>query len=489
MSTAWLSRVRPIPCIAASLAFGIHIALSFPETKPIWLPLAILATVATLVTRSRRVVWVLVLAGCTGALRSLADQPSPPLSTGRQVLSGTVVTPPRERRSRWSWQMDTGNRRLIVFQRNGPPPRWGDTVRFLGDVQFPDGPTNPGQFDYPDWLERQGIVQTVRTTGRVEVAAGPSSLWTRAVRGVRERVDFACRTRLRSENSGLASGILLSITDDIPYELRESFESTGTVHLLSTSGFHLATLASATATVLAFARPWTRSSMTLLLVWLIAIASGGGAAPLRSATMASLATIAPLLGRRSDAWNVLASAACLALIVTPKTLFDVGAQLSFATVGALILSSSAVRIGTGLGNPWHSPFQKFLRIAVAGLVVSTVAHAASSPLVSHHMFRFQPWAPLVNVPATVLGSTLLVNGAVAVLVTGVPGIDIIAWTLLDIQLTLLSRLIQWTGQFPGADVATAPLPMVTVVFQVALVLTAAAWASRRLELRERSGNL
>jgi len=430
-----------------------------------------------------------LLATCTGALRCLADQPAPPLSTGRQLISGVVVSPPRERRSRWSWQVDTGQQRLVVFQRDPAAPRWGDQVGFVGDVQFPDGPTNPGQFDYREWLKRQGIVQTVRTSGRVEIVAGPSSPWTIAVRGVRERVEFACKTRLRSDNSGLASGILLSITDDIPYELRESFESTGTVHLLSTSGFHLATLASATATVLSFARPWTRSTITLILVWLIAIASGGGAAPLRSATMASLATVAPLIGRRSDAWNVLASAACLALIITPMMLFDVGAQLSFATVGALILSSSAVRIGTGLGNPWHSPGQKFLRTAVASLMVSTLAHAASSPLVSHHLFRFQPWAPMVNVPATLLGSTLLVNGAIAVLVTGVPLLDPIAWALLDIQLTILTRFIQWAGQFPGADVSTSPLPMVAVVFQVAFVLAGAAWVSRRLELRERSGNL
>ena len=485
MPTSPLIDARPMPWMAAFLGAGVCCATRFPIAITVCLIASVGLALGTLLLPRLRLVLVLGLVFAIGAVRTLAERPLAPLPSEHVVLAGTVVSPPRERQGRWSWQLESGGRRFQVFQRTGPGPRWGDTVRLRGECEFPESPTNPGQFDYKAWLGNQGIVQIVRIRHAPDRVGGPASLWTVAVRALRERVAESCRRRLPTERQGLAAGMLLSITDDIPFEMREAFESTGTVHLLSTSGFHLATLGSAVGVLLSFAGPWARSSITVALVWIVAIASGGTAAPVRSACMATLASAAPLLGRRGDSWNILATAAFVAILTTPGVVFDVGAQLSFATVGVLLLISPAVRIGFDIGNPWRTGWRLWLANTGAALAVSAAATAASAPLVAHHLYRFQPWAPVVNVPATLLGGSILVNGAAAVLLDSIPGIGTLGWFLFDVQLRLLQALVLGASRLPGADVAVAPPGALPTACCVVGILGSAAWLSRRLEQAER----
>ncbi len=64
--------------------------------------------------------------------------------------------------------------------------------------------------------------------------------------------------------------------------------------------------------------------------------SGGRPSVIRASIMAGLYIFAPIINRRPNAWNIIATAAFLILIINPNSIYDLGFQLSFSAVMSII---------------------------------------------------------------------------------------------------------------------------------------------------------
>jgi competence protein ComEC len=105
---------------------------------------------------------------------------------------------------------------------------------------------------------------------------------------------------LKTNDAALMNGLLLSARSRLPAPLEEAFARTGTIHVLSVSGLHMAVLATFLAWAFRlFAAPRPAAGLAgIAVLWLFALASGGSPAALRSALMASLVLAAPFVRRR-----------------------------------------------------------------------------------------------------------------------------------------------------------------------------------------------
>src|SRR5207302_3126559 len=125
----------------------------------------------------------------------------------------------------------------------------GDRVGFRAILRRPSGSLNPGGFDYPVYIERQGIDAIATVTGSDAVQFLESgrrhvwwAIWNQFDRW-RGSIRMAALQTLPQPALGLYLGIIIGDRGYLDPDLRDKFMLTGSVHLLSISGSHLGLVA------------------------------------------------------------------------------------------------------------------------------------------------------------------------------------------------------------------------------------------------------
>ena len=292
-------------------------------------------------------------------------------------------------------------------------------------------------------------------------------------------------------------------------DINDAFARTGTTHLLAISGLHLQAL----AWVLAIVARWlgVRRQPTFLLVALgtVAYAALVGFAPsvVRSAAMTVGACLAGWRRRCSTPGNLLAGALLATLVWNPNDLFDVGCQLSFLAVAAVIwlvpevLSWQAPQLlpldvlERQTESWWRIRRRVGLAYLRAGVVGSAVVWVAAWPLVALRFHLVSPVAILANIPLIPLTSAALLLAGVTLTLAAVwPPLGIpIAW-LCGQTLRGTEVLVRWGMDLPaGHSFVPGPPPALVVVFYLLLatatVAVASGWPPRRVRFTLRGAAL
>ena len=289
----------------------------------------------------------------------------------------------------------------------------GQQVRAEARLHAPIGFRNPGGFDYPAHLRREGILLVGSANAeRLIPLTEDRPPWPAAVK--RWAVS-AISARLPEASAALLAGLLLGERSALPPDTDEAFRRAGVYHVLAVSGFNVALLASSiffSLALLGMPRRGTAVVAGLVLVG-FALVVGGQPSVLRATVMGLLLLLGVLLDRESQVMNALALAALILLIWRPADLWEPGFQLSFAaTAGIVYLAPGLTAWLTEHG--WAN----WLAMAVA---VSFGAQAAVTPLMLAHFNQLSLVgiaANLLVVPLAGLATTL---GMLALLVEPASG--------------------------------------------------------------------
>ncbi|HVU77729.1 MAG TPA: ComEC/Rec2 family competence protein [Gaiellaceae bacterium] len=217
----------------------------------------------------------------------------------------------------------------------GRSPPQGAVLSLLAVVRAPRGPSNG--FDEATWLRRQGVhvvlqVDAWRVVGR---RGGLGGLADR----LRAWLRRASSPGLTGERRALVEGVLLGDENGLSDNLKQAFRRSGLYHLLAVSGQNVVLLAGGVL-VAAAAFGARRSVGHLAALGAIAayvLAVGPQPSVIRAAVSGAAVSVAWLLGRLKDAWQVLLLAAVVLLAWNPYTVYDAGFQLSFVAVLAIFL--------------------------------------------------------------------------------------------------------------------------------------------------------
>jgi len=329
-----------------------------------------------------------------------------------------------------------------VLEGQGTRPGPGEGVQIVGYLRQPTA-----------WQASRGAAARIGVT-RVEKRRAGRGL--AALRGAVRRALSAALRRGAPRQHRLLKSVLLGGGEVRPHE-RAAFSTTGTAHLLSISGLHVAILAGLALLVLRAlgwsprAQRW--SVVTLLVLYLILV---GPRAPTLRATVAAVAwLIAP---GRSDGFNRLACALLVVVAWDPGVTRSLGFQLSFGTVTGLIL----------LGRCWL-PRAWWARQVAGGVL----AFFASSPLLAARLGQV-PWAALwLGPPALALFTVILGLALVGALLGVVhPSLGAPALGFADALATLLVSAIEGCAAHFPADRVAPPSPIVVAIGLGALTLGA-----------------
>jgi len=248
--------------------------------------------------------------------------------------------------------------------------------------------------------DRAGLVLVFAGAAIIATTVAPSE---HPLAHAKPPTDLLTRIRTRAghsidktfgEDAPLARALLIADQRQIPTEMRDRYASAGLIHMLSISGLHVAVIAAAMELLFQVARMPRRAALLGAFVATGVYVAVIGAPPpaLRSAAMLGVAMISRLAQRPTSPWAAWAIGAFIPL-VAPRTVLDVGYQLSVLGMCALVAAGSLWRrhLATRLEG-WKG------RI-VRELITSLVACAVTAPLVAWVFGRVSLIAPVSNLIA------------------------------------------------------------------------------------------
>ncbi|MGC8643590.1 MAG: ComEC/Rec2 family competence protein, partial [Isosphaeraceae bacterium] len=407
------------------------------------------------------------------------------------------------------WQTAEG-RAILTVSGDRTDLRAGQPIEAAGQLSTVSGPLNPGEFDYRTFLRTRGIFLRFSVDGPSGISVDPyGAEWpfTRLLGDLRAY----CRTRLTAQlddrTAPLASALILGQRDEIDPEINDAFARTGTTHLLAISGLQLQALAFFFAWVFRLLFIPRRPASVAVGAITVGYAVLVGLAPsvVRSAVMTLTFCLAAFVERPTRSANTLALAGFVTLACNPFYLFDVGCQLSFLAIAALIwlvprARSLVQELKSGINAALHRPSQpieelkkkfepgwrkrfRWLTSWIAQMMLtSAVVWLAALPLVALRFHLASPIGILLNIPLIPLTTIAMILGA-----TGL-GLGMI-WTPLgslpilgaEMLLRLTEAIVRWgVSQRWGHCFVAGPSLSWVVAFYALLALAAvASWAADR----------
>lgn len=382
--------------------------------------------------------------------------------------------------------------RLAVW-RSDRAWRTGDRVAWRGSVRPPRGFCNDGEDGYARTAWRRGVVAVASTADERALEVVP---WAPAVIDVRawlaagrQAIGAAlARTVASIGERAVLAALIYGDQSEVPAELRAAYARTGTAHVLSVSGLHIAVVAAAAFGLLRLllVRCGWLALRTLVVRWaavgalipatLYAALSGGAVATLRALVMGALALGAITLLRRADVWTAIAAAAILLALGDPGVAGEASFQLSFAAVTALVAAGTwLARWRAARGGRWADDRRlagRGLGLVAGALVAALAAGVATAPITAYHFGSFALLGVLANlVVVPLVGSVALLIGLAGTVVLPISsGVAALLFELAALAIAPGNALVVWLAARPGAAVDAGVPSALHVVAWLALAV-------------------
>lgn len=278
-----------------------------------------------------------------------------------------------------SQPLDSNDHRLYV----------DDELFIFANEEAINSPLNPHQFDYKNYMQGLGITDQIRLvsenyilrTNSATTIYGAAAALRNKIISKLKKADFG------EKELGIIQALLLGQRNDITAETYDDYKNAGAVHILAVSGLHIGILLLLLQFLLRPLELLTygkkiKLAVLVLLLWGFAFLAGLSASVVRAVTMFSFVAYALYLNRPSNTFNILAlSMFFILLVFDPKLLFQVGFQMSYAAVFAIVW------IYPLLQKFW-SPKNVLLKKIWQLLSVSTAAQLGVLPISLFYFHQF-----------------------------------------------------------------------------------------------------
>ncbi len=383
---------------------------------------------------------------------------------------------------------------LVMVDGRRDELRPGDSIRVFGSIERFGPPGNPGEQDFRDVYRQRNIHARVRADSSDQIQLIGQSTWrpgrwiASLARLGRERL----MQYLGPQTGPLAIALVIGQREFVGADQRDRLLVTGTVHLLSVSGLHLAiivVLAHWAATLLRF--PPTAKFVWILGVCLLYTAVTGARPPVvRAAVLVTTFMIAYLVKRPSQPINTLSLAALVILVWNPSLVFGIGVQLSFLAVATLLLcrrrpneNSPAVAQAAEQEERMRALAEKSrsLPIFYARALAIKVWHAVwysccvtaiSMPLVWYQFHVVSPISVLANVVLSPALFVALATGVATVVFGWIDPLGTLLGTICGVAIGIMRSLIDLAASIPlGHFWLPAPPTWWVVTFYAVILVT------------------
>ncbi len=327
--------------------------------------------------------------------------------------------------------LNTRGKILLNIQKDSvsKPLAIHDKILMQSSFLEVSAPLNPHQFNYKNYLEKQGINHQVfiRNKLYVRILNNTFSIYKLAD-NFRNTVQKSLRRyNFKEEELAVISALLLGQRQGISKELLEDYTRAGAMHILAVSGLHIGIILLILSAIF---KPierlkngvFLKTILVVCLLWAFALVAGLSASVVRAVTMFTAVAIGMSFGIKKVITHSLITSLFVLLLCKPMFLFEVGFQLSYLAV------FSIVWIQPKLYSLWKPKWyleKKFWQLST----VSIAAQLGVFPISLFYFHQF-PWLFML--------SNLVIVTCIGAILSG--GIFVISLSLLKILPTFLADI-------------------------------------------------
>jgi competence protein ComEC len=378
-------------------------------------------------------------------------------------------------------------RRVRVSLHGDQPfltPEPGARVALTGHLSPPEGPGEPGGFDFQRhaWFLSIGGVGYTRNPA---LLLEPRPERVLPLLHLRMRLSRAIQERIAGEPGAFAAAVMTGDRSGISTETLETLRRTNIAHLLAISGLHMGLLTGfvflCLRSGLSLIPPLALRIPTKKIAAVGALAAGafylavagGNVATERAFIQVAVMFTAVLLDRRAVTLRSVAIAALIVLAHRPDSLLGPGFQMSFAATTAL------VAVFTGMSRVERLRARPAWARWLLGLVLSSgVAGLATAPFAAAHFNMLASYGLAANLLTVPVMGSLVVPAAVVAMLLWPLGLEVLAFRVMEAGLVWILAVAERISGMEGA-VRTIEMPPAEVLPLLTLgALVVILWQGR-----------
>ena len=346
-----------------------------------------------------------------------------------------------------------GKMLLTIAADNVTTFSYGDELLVPYNFKPVDPPFNPAVFNYKAYLANQHIYeQSFLYPGQYKIIAhnAGNAVIAYSLR-LREKLVNLFKTNIKDANAAaVASTLILGYKADLSPDVLQAYAKTGTIHVLSVSGAHVAIVFVFISFALSFLNrsrrgQWIKAVVSIIFIWAYAMLTGFSPAVCRSAIMISMVILGRAGYRNNNTANLLALSAFVLLIYDPLLIADVGFQLSYLAVLGLIMLQPII-------NNWFRIENKYGRKIWYYISASIAAQVITFPLAAFYFHQFPIYFLVSNLFIIIPSELILFSGIVAMLFSWVPFFGKAIFWVLENTILVMNKGLTFIEHQPFATV-------------------------------------
>ncbi len=348
----------------------------------------------------------------------------------------------------------SGNLLITIKDKFARNLYYGDELLIPANYQAVEPPYNPAEFNFKQYLANQNIhYQAFLSQLQYYVFAKNhgNGLIFYSLK-LRQRLVEKFKKHIRNpEAVALASTLILGYKADLSNEVLQAYSKTGTIHVLSVSGAHVAILFLVLDLMLGFLNRFRYGKtikvvLVILIIWYYSLLTGFSPAVCRAAVMISMIIIGKTYSRYINTLNVLALSAFCLLLYNPYFILDVGFQLSYLAVAGLVIFQPIVYKWINIDNKWLDKLWATCSVSIAAQVITF-------PLSAYYFHQFPVYFLISNLFIIVPSELIMIAGLTYLVMPDIPFVSSALGWILEKLILLMDRVLAEIEHFPYSSIS------------------------------------
>lgn len=298
----------------------------------------------------------------------------------------------------------------------------GDKVILFGSLRDAPDETNPGEFNYREYLALNDIHKTFKVSfwNDAEILSknNLNFLEQNIIYPSRKYAIENINKNIGGEEAAFLNGLVTGYRADFSKELKEDFINAGVMHLIAVSGLNVAyIIIFLTVTFSLFRVPYYDKIYLIIAALLFYMYfTGASASIVRAVIMGSVMLLNYIVQRKINFYNVIGISALIILIFDSKQLFDSGFVLSYSAVLTIVFIFDRIDTITGKKiKNWFKKWPKIFYLVYITFLTTLAAQIGVLPITMKYFGKISIAGIFTNIVAIPLSNLSLALGFIQII--------------------------------------------------------------------------
>jgi len=362
------------------------------------------------------------------------------------------------------WISTSGKAILYIADKDEDnEPEIGDRIIFEPILQEIKNPGNPHEFDYKKYLSYSMISKQafLKSDQWQLLKSDKRNIKAYAEQLRKYIIHLYKKAGLSGNELAVSSALSIGYKDDLDASIKQSYSSSGAMHVLAVSGLHVGIIFMVFNYMLFFLNKnkklkIIKAILLIVLLWGYASLTGLSPSVSRAATMFSFVVLGQMLNRHTNIYNSLAASAFLLLIIDPYSITKIGFQLSYMAVIGIVFFFPIIHSLIYVKNKWLDKLWSLIAVSIAAQLIT-------APISLYYFNQFPNYFMLTNVIVIPLGTIILYSIVFILSFSWMPIVLEYFGKVLSALVYSLNSSVEWIESLPGSvtsGISVSPIEVI-----------------------------